>query len=308
MISKTFKYNDKRILVPVGDDCAVIKTDSSFLVLTTDDMVDGTHFISSFLTPNEIASRFLRMNVSDLYSMGNVKPLYSLTNVSIPRSVSDTWIIKFMKQLKKEMDIFGIKNIGGNLSYSTKLHFTMTLIGEIDGRILKRKGAKEGELLCILGDIGFSSVAVKLMKKKKREKLGFYETKIISLFSKPPLFIDFRKNISKYATSMIDNSDGIYKTSQIISEKNSLKVVLNANYLYQASNNYVKKFFNYDFKNIVSAVFESDDYNCVFTISKKNYEKIKKISFVHQIGYLMKGRGVKILNYENKRIKTFEHF
>lgn len=308
LIKKFFNYKDKSILVGIGDDCAVIKNNSSTLVITTDDMVDGTHFLSDFLTPKEIASRLVRMNVSDIYAMGKVKPLYSLTNASMPKTLSDRWINDFIKELKNELDLFGIKNIGGNLSYSPILHFTMTIIGEIKGRVIKRNTAGVGDVLCILGEAGFSSVAVGLMRRKKRRELTDVEKRIISFFSKPPLFLEFRDFVSDYATSMIDNSDGIYKTSQIISEENSLGVVLDGNLLYEVSANCVKKILNYNKHDVITAVLESDDYNCVFTVSRNDYEKVKSIGFINKIGYLEKGKGVKILNYEDKRIKTFEHF
>ncbi len=46
---------DKRLLIGPGDDAAVLKTKSGkVLVATTDEMVEGTHFIQGFDYPEKL--------------------------------------------------------------------------------------------------------------------------------------------------------------------------------------------------------------------------------------------------------------
>ncbi|MCX7905628.1 MAG: thiamine-phosphate kinase [Elusimicrobiales bacterium] len=309
-IYKFFDYKDKKIIIGVGDDCAVVNYDQQdYLVITTDDMVDNTHFIADFLKPNEVASRLVRINVSDIYSMGDSKPLYCLVTAGLNDEIGDQWIKNFLQALKKELDLFNIKNIGGNLVKSQTLFFTMTLIGKVKkNRIVKRKGAEKGDFICILGKTGFSYVAVEIMKNKKRIDITKSDEKLIDLFSKPPLFDNFRKKLSLFATSMIDNSDGLYKSVQIIAESNSLKAVIDKNLVVKTSSSYVKeKLKNVDY--IFKASISSDDYNPVFTVRPRNFEILKKsLPYLFKIGHLEEGRGVEILNYEEKNIETFEHF
>ena len=308
MIHKIFNYKGKDIVVGVGDDCAVLNVGRRYLVVTCDDMVDGTHFISDFLKPCEIASRLVRINVSDIYAMGDSKPLYSLVSAGLRKGISKEWVEGFMYGLKRELDRFKIKNIGGNLTRSPVMFFNMTLIGSISSSgILRRKGAKVGDYLCVAGSTGFSYVAVEIMKSKKRASLSRIEESIISRFCKPPLFERSRRIISKFSTSMIDNSDGIYKTSEIISNENSVKVVIDADLLYKTTDRFVKRYLS-EKKEMIYASLVSDDYNPVFTIPPHRYDHLlRSLPFVKKIGYIGDGFGVEVLNYD-KRIESFEHF
>ncbi|MCX7642074.1 MAG: thiamine-phosphate kinase [Elusimicrobiales bacterium] len=309
-IYKFFDYKDEKIIIGVGDDCAVINyNQKDYLVVTTDDIVDNTHFIADFLKPNEIASRLVRVNVSDIYSMGDSKPLYCLVTAGLNDKTENQWIKNFIRALKKELDLFNIKNIGGNLVKSQTLFFTMTLIGKVKkNRVVRRKGAKKGDFICILGKTGFSYVAVEIMKSKKRSDITENEEKVIDLFSKPPLFDSFRKKLSFFATSMIDNSDGLYKTAQIIAENNSLRAIIDKNLIVETSHSCVKEKFS-SINDIFKASILSDDYNPVFTVKPKDFEILKKnLPYLFKIGHLEEGRGVDILNYEEKTIETFEHF
>lgn len=307
-IYKIFNYKNSEIVIGAGDDCAVVNFGGRYFIITTDDMVDGIHFISDFLKPHEIASRLVRINVSDVYAMGDATPLYSVLTAGLKKNISNRWIDDFIEGLRIELDYFGIKNIGGNLTRSPVMFFNMTLIGNVKkNRLLKRRGAKQGDYICILGNTGFSFVAVDVMRRKKRVFINEIEKKIISLFSKPPLFENLRKDISLFATSMIDNSDGIYKTIKIISSENSLKAIVDAELIYKTVDSNVDRYIS-DKKRAIHASLVSDDYNPVFTISSKGFNILSKIiPAIRKIGYLEKGNGVEVLNYD-KKIRSFEHF
>ncbi len=307
LIKNKFKYQSSDVIVGAGDDCAVIDNGGKdYIVVSVDEMVDGTHFISSFLKPSEIASRLVRINLSDIYSMGNAIAKWCVVSCGLNSSVSDKWINSFVVSLKKELDFYGIKNIGGNLVRSPVLFFSMTIFGGVDKNgIVRRVGAKEGDLICIAGETGFSSVAVDLMKKKERKTLNYNERKAVYMFSKPQIYRDVSKRVYRFATSMIDNSDGVLKTLQILCEENNLMAVCDMNSILATASKCAINYYG-DVNKLIAALLTSDDYNLVFSVSRTDYAKIED-QRIKVIGHFEKGRGVKIYGYEGKT-KAFEHF
>src|SRR4051794_14967235 len=58
-----------RVLRWIGDDCAVVRA-SSYAAVSTDVMVDGTHFRLGQATPEDVGWRALAGALSDLAAMG----------------------------------------------------------------------------------------------------------------------------------------------------------------------------------------------------------------------------------------------
>lgn len=312
-ILKLFNYRDRNIVVPNGDDCVVFDTGNkkNYYLMTKDDVVENTHFLFSFSKPQEIASKLVRMNVSDVVSMGDSKPLYCLVSGGIDyKRVDNKWIFLFLKALKKELDLWGIKNIGGNLARSEKIFFSLTLLGTVNKRnVVKRKGARKKDLLCTIGYMGNSKAAVDIFLSKKRDQLSKFEKKLVDFFHRPRIYSDEAKIISGYASSMIDNSDGLYKSASILSEMNYLKVIVDAVELKNAVSQELYKWCALNKKDPVEYIINGgEDYNLIFSVSEEDYISVKKkIPYIYKIGYFTSGKGVEIRNYEGK-INTFEHF
>jgi thiamine-monophosphate kinase len=311
-ITKIFnENNDKSIIIGPGDDCAVLDLGDkdNFYVFTVDEIVENTHFILDFLKPEEIAIKLVRMNVSDVLSMGRANPFYALVSGGINfKKIDDKWILRFLRALKKEFDCWGIKNIGGNLSRSSNIFFSMKLIGKVEKNyVVYRKGAKEGDFLCVYGFCGSSMAAVDIMKNKKRNGITKIEEKLVYYFTRPTLYKDFIWENCKYFSAMIDNSDGIYKSALILSKENNLKVVIDFKNMEKLVKPEVLKWCEINKKNPFDySLFGGEDYNPIFSVSEKNLKFLNDKN-IKIIGRFKRGKGVEVLNYDGK-IKNFEHF
>ncbi len=308
-IIKIFNVKNKNLIVGPGDDCAVIDVGDkkNYFLFTMDELVEDTHFILDFLKPEELASKLVRINVSDIYSMGKAKPLYCLVSGGINfKKINDKWILRFLKELRKELDFFGIINIGGNLTNSEKIFFSMSLTGVVDKKnIVLRKGADERDLLCCVGNLGNSRAFVEVMLSKTRNEMSKTEKKLLSSFVKPVIYSKEAYLISKYATSMIDNSDGLYKTALILSKINNLKVIIDYDNLKNTLSDELVKWCKKNNRDPVEyALFGGEEYNLIFSVKKENLKFLKNVSI---IGRFEKGKGVEVLGYYGK-IKNFEHF
>ena len=77
----TKKPKDKKILVSIGDDAAVFKTDEGLQVLTTDCLVEGDHFRREWFTAMQIGMKAIEINISDIAAMGAI-PKYVLVSIA----------------------------------------------------------------------------------------------------------------------------------------------------------------------------------------------------------------------------------
>lgn len=311
-IYNVFNYKKKGLIIGPGDDCAVFDLGSSkyYYLLTKDDIVENTHFLINFLKPCEIASKLVRSNVSDIYSMGDAKPLYAITSAGLNyRKIDDNWILSFITSLRKELDIFGVVNAGGNLSRSKDLFFSMTVFGSVyKKKLIRRTGIKKGDLICAIGYMGSSSACVDIMKNKKRDELNLLERKLLKYFTHPPIYAKYVARISDYATSMIDNSDGLFKSLLILSRLNNLRAVVKKNMLEKSIS---KELYRWCFENKKDpydyVIKGGEDYNLIFTINEKDFGLLSNKIPVYKIGHFEKGSGVMFDGYE-KKINSFEHF
>lgn len=124
------------------------------LVLTTDAMVAGVHFLPHD-PPHEIAQKLLRVNLSDLAAMG-ATPLAYLQTVSAPRDTPGTWFAAFAAGLAQDGATFGITLLGGDTTHTPgPLTLSLTAIGHVEkGGAIRRTGARPGDDIYVTGTIG----------------------------------------------------------------------------------------------------------------------------------------------------------
>lgn len=146
----------------LADDAAVYEARGE-LVVTTDAIVEGVHFLPD--DPIEtVAMKALRVNVSDLIGKG-AKPTAALLTLIWPSQRPSEEIRRFAESLGRDLKQFGISLIGGDTtSTNGPLVVSVTLFGEPLGpRTPSRADAKPGEDLWIIGgEIGSAHLGHRL--------------------------------------------------------------------------------------------------------------------------------------------------
>jgi len=149
--------NNRFEKIGIGDDCAVLNSCGSDLVVTTDTVCEGVHFRSSELTPEQIGRKALAVNLSDLASMGAL-PRTALVALTLPLSSSTDFAKRLyfgMDALAKKYDI-GI--CGGDTTvWDGQLVLSITAIGlaPVSGA-WTIAGAKPGDQIVVTGHFGGS--------------------------------------------------------------------------------------------------------------------------------------------------------
>ncbi|OIO02163.1 MAG: thiamine-phosphate kinase [Elusimicrobia bacterium CG1_02_56_21] len=310
-IEKTFKFPlDRRLLLGPGDDCAVLRHGAGRdLVITTDEIVEGTHYLARFATPEDLARKLTRINLSDLASMGDVKPVSCVVGAGLRKNTPKDFTLRFMKELRAEALRYGISIAGGNLAGARENHFYMTVWGEAgSSKVVTRYGAKPGDLLFNVGPLGLAAAGLEiLMNGRGEEKKRF--PGLLDAFWRPEPMLKAGALIGRkgLASAMLDNSDGLARSAAIISELSRCRVIVSpgegvcSKELRAYSSLKKKPWRHY-------AVNGGEDFGLIFTAPEKRLARIKKIlPSASVVGRLEKGFGFEIENF-NGKLKSFEHF
>lgn len=137
------------------DDAAVIPGRPGHdLVITKDAMVAGVHFLPD--DPLDLVARkLLRVNLSDLAAKG-AEPYGYFLACAWPRDLDYDDRARFAEGLKQDQAEFALKLFGGDtVSTPGPLTLSATLLGWVPhGRMVKRSGARPGDLVLVSGTIG----------------------------------------------------------------------------------------------------------------------------------------------------------
>ncbi|MDO8380151.1 thiamine-phosphate kinase [Phenylobacterium sp.] len=137
------------------DDAAVIPSRPGFdLVITKDALVAGVHFQPDD-PPDIIARRLMRANLSDLAAKG-AEPYGYLLMTAWPAEFGWDQRQAFARGLDEDGQAFGVILLGGDtVSTPGPLTVCMTLLGWVPtGKMIRRAGAKAGDLVLVSGPIG----------------------------------------------------------------------------------------------------------------------------------------------------------
>lgn len=149
------------------DDAAVLCVPAGYdLIVTSDTLNAGTHFLEDE-TPENIARKALRTNLSDLASMG-ARPLSYQLNLAFPQKPSGEWLAAFTGALSQDQAEFGVFCSGGDTTsiLGDYLSISITALGLVPvGKALRRDKAKTGDLLMISGPVGDAYLGLKSIRK-----------------------------------------------------------------------------------------------------------------------------------------------
>jgi thiamine-monophosphate kinase len=145
------------------DDAAILTASGEDLVVTTDAMVEGVHFLADD-PPETIGRKALRVNLSDLASKGASPAGFVLTLAL--RGAEDTWLAPFARGLGEDAERFGCPLLGGDtVATPGPLMISITAFGRVAaGKMVHRSGAKPGDRVVVTGTIGDAMLGLDVLK------------------------------------------------------------------------------------------------------------------------------------------------
>ena len=297
----TKKLKDKDVLVGIGDDAAVIKTEKGLQVLTTDCLVEGDHFRREWFTPEHIGMKAIEINVSDIAAMGAI-PKYVLVELALPIDLDVEFVEELYKGIWKVCDKYNIEVIGGNMAHCENIVISITLTGEVDkNNLCLRSGAKPGNFIFVSGHLGNGRAGLRLFQEDLK---GLEQVR--KSYLEPKAQLETALKIAPYANSMIDVSDGLApEIKHICDESNCGAIIYKDKIPIKDEVRNVARTLNedeYDY-----ALFGGEDFELVFTVSKEKLDKVNGLL----VGEIIKNKEIKLYSKGKEKEITesgYDHF
>src|SRR3954468_748629 len=147
----------------LADDAALLKTSANDIVVTTDAIVEGVHFLPGD-PPDTVARKALRVNLSDLAAKG-AEPAGFVLTLAL-RAVDDAWLAPVARALGEDATSFRCPLLGGDtVSTTGPLMISITAFGHVlPGRMIRRAGAEPGDRVVVTGTIGDAALGLAVLK------------------------------------------------------------------------------------------------------------------------------------------------
>jgi thiamine-monophosphate kinase len=207
------------------DDAAAIPSRPGFdLVVTKDAMVEGVHFLADD-APDLVARKLLRVNLSDLAAKGAEPYAYFLA-VAWPERWDDARKSAFAAGLGEDQKAFGLTLFGGDtVSTPGPLTASATLLGWVpSGRMVKRSGAGEGDVVLGSGTIGDGHLGLLAAQGLLAGVSDAHAAFLAGRYRLPAPRLELRETLRRYATAAADVSDGLLADAGHIGEASGLGV------------------------------------------------------------------------------------
>jgi thiamine-monophosphate kinase len=146
----------------LDDDAAALKARGEDIVVTTDAIVEGVHFLPDD-PPDTIARKALRVNLSDIAAKGAAPAGFVLTLAL--RSVDEAWLAAFAGGLGEDAKALDCPLLGGDtVSTPGPLMVSITAFGRVpEGRMVHRSGARAGDRVMVTGTIGDAALGLDIL-------------------------------------------------------------------------------------------------------------------------------------------------
>ena len=286
------KIFQKKIRVKkfISEDVEVFKIGKTKIVSKVDTFVQSTDMPSK-MRMYDAARKSIIACISDFAAKG-VKPQYGIISLNLPKMISRTKINEMAKGFRHASNEFGIRILGGDTNEGKEIVINVSIFGTTD-KIVKRKGAKVGDIIFVTGPFGYTAAGLKILLGKKKGVEHFVKKAIKSVVNPSPK-LDFGVKSKKYFTSSMDSSDGLSTTLNEMVNQSKCKFIINNIPTGKDLLEFAKSC-NIDSNDLVFN--GGEEYEFVFTASKKHRSLIKKNALmlktpIIEIGYVTKGKGV----------------
>ena len=303
-ITADFPLRNASSLKGVGDDAAVIDHAGMRTLVSVDMLIEGIHFDMTYCPLKHLGYKAAVSNFSDIYAM-NGTPTQIVVGLGVSSRFSVEALDELYAGIRLACERYNVDMVGGDTTSSkTGLVISITVIGMAkDEDIVYRSGAKKNDLLCVTGDLGGAYIGLLILEREKAEFLSNPNMQpqlkgmdyVLERQLKPEArkdVVEQLKTLGIKPTSMIDISDGLASEILHLCKESGVGCQLYEERIPidPTTDKMAKEF---QIVPSVAALSGGEDYELLFTIDQKDYEKIKTISAdVTVIGYMTDDKGI----------------
>ena len=188
-----------------GDDAAVVLARDGATVVSTDMLVEGTHFRLDWSTPHDVGRKAIAQNAADIEAMGATATAFVVA-FGAPGGTPAAHAVELADGLWHEARMLGAGIVGGDLVTAPQWVISVTALGDLGGReAVRLDGARPGDSVAVVGNSGWSAAGYALWLNGIDD---FATLRRRHLVPEPP-YGQGRAAADAGATSMTDVSDGL---------------------------------------------------------------------------------------------------
>jgi thiamine-monophosphate kinase len=294
----------------LADDAAFIKPPAGCdLVLKTDAIIGGVHFFADDAAQT-VASKALRVNLSDLAAKG-AKPLGFLLSLALPSDIGERWLGNFAEGLRSDAVLYGCPLFGGDTDRTPgPITVSIAMFGSVpEGTMVRRAGAKAGDRVFVSGTIGDAALGLALRKGKDWKLAEPQRQHLIARYLLPQPRNALAEAVRLHASAAMDVSDGLAGDFAKLCRASQVSATIEAAAV--PLSEAAKAVIAAEPAMLAAALTGGDDYEIVCTVPAHKAASFRAAAQavkvpVTEIGTIAAGAGVRFLGPDGQPL-TFQH-
>lgn len=291
----------------IGDDAAGVSVGQQVLLSSTDMLTEGVHFDLGYTPLKHLGYKAITTNLSDICAM-NAIPEHVLVGVAISSRFSVEALEELYEGIRTACQLYNVDLIGGDTTTSLSgLTLSVTAMGiSPEKSVVKRSGAKEGDLLVVSGDLGAAYMGLQVLEREKQvfeaapkaqPKLEGFDYQLERQL-KPEARVDVVRKLRELElipSSMIDISDGLASEIFHLTSLSGVNCALYEEKIPIDKTTYdLAREFNLD--PTMCALSGGEDYELLFTVPQSAFDKIEHHPDFSIIGHMIpEGEGNQLI-------------
>lgn len=288
------KAHKSRFPIGIGDDMAQVRLGSKETVLiTTDMLLDGTHFDLSTATMEQVGVKAMNCSLSDCAAMATI-PVCAVVAVALPKGFGSANLKQLHTGLVKAGRKFDCHLIGGDITAwtdkSSQFAVNVTMLSRPAPGIkpIRRNGARPGDIICVTGTLGGSL---------KRKHLSF----------KPRVKEALAIASAAKIHAMMDITDGLSTDLNRICEQSGVGAILDADRIPLSRDT------RRSADPLAGALHDGEDFELLFTLSRGQFTRMRRLHGIPitRIGIITKVKTLMLRGYDGRirplHPKGFDH-
>ena len=284
-------------LLGVGDDAAVLDHGDHVSIVTKDLLVEGVHFDMVYTPLKHLGYKAVAVNLSDVYAM-NGEPRQLFVGIAVSRRYSLEALEELYAGMLLACEKYNVDMAGGDTTTSPAgLMISITAVGRAKKEeVTYRSGARPMDLLYVSGDLGAAYCGQLVLQREKQAfkanpemqpEINKYPYVLERQLKPEPRqdIIATLRDAGIQPTSMIDVSDGLASEIMHICNKSSVGATIYEEKI-PVDQRMAQVAHEFNIDPTTCALSGGEDYELLFTIDQKDFEKIKGLEAVHPIGHI----------------------
>ncbi len=205
-----------------GDDCTFITVGTEQLAVTSDIMIEGTHFRRGWMSMEEIGWRATTASLSDVAAVAG-EPIGVMVSVGVNEEWPADWTTELMDGVGAAAAAVGAKVLGGDLVRSDVLVVDVFALARAKAPVT-RSGASVGDGIYVTGTLGGPATALACWMRGEEPDRDARER-----FARPAARVEEAAWLKAVgASAMIDVSDGVLADAAHIARASNVACEIDA--------------------------------------------------------------------------------